>query len=97
MRFEWDGDKSHRNRIKHRISFETAILVFHDPNAVSRMESITDGEERWQTIGVAAGIVVLLVVHTLWTKDGEDVIRNISTRKATPLERRAYEEGIEDF
>jgi uncharacterized protein len=32
MRFEWDEDKNESNQRKHGISFETAALVFEDPN-----------------------------------------------------------------
>jgi uncharacterized DUF497 family protein len=38
---------------------------------------------------------VVLVAHTYWEEDGEDVIRIISARKATTPERRAYEEGYQ--
>lgn len=52
-------------------------------------------EQRWQTIGVSAGIVVLLVVYTLREEDGDEIIRIISARKATPQEREAYAEAHE--
>lgn len=35
IRFEWDPNKDHANRIKHRLSFETAVLVFDDPVALT--------------------------------------------------------------
>ncbi len=63
MRFLWDERKSRVNLAKHRISFETASLVFEDPHSISRFDRIKDGEERWQTIGVAGGVAVLLVAH----------------------------------
>jgi hypothetical protein len=94
MRFVWDEKKSRRNLAKHKISFETAVCVFDDPYAISHRERIEDGEERWQTLGLAGGIVVILVAHTSWEKDGEEVIRIISARKATPHERRMYEQGL---
>ncbi|HKW89861.1 MAG TPA: BrnT family toxin [Candidatus Acidoferrales bacterium] len=94
MRFTWDENKSRRNRAKHKISFETAALVFDDPHAISRLERIEDGEERWQTLGLAGGIVILLVVHTYREEGGEEVIRIISARKATPSERKFYEENL---
>ena len=94
MRFIWDENKNRRNRAKHKISFETASLVFDDPHAISIIERIENGEERWQTLGLAAGIVVLLVAHTYLGQGGEEVIRIISARKATPQERKIYEEGI---
>lgn len=94
MRYAWDENKNRQNRIKHRISFETAALVFEDPHAVSVLERVENGEERWQTLGLAGGIVVLLVVHTYGEEGGEEVIRIISARKATPRERKFYEENL---
>jgi hypothetical protein len=67
----------------------TAILVFEDPHAFVRWDRTVDCEDRWQTIGMIDGLVVLLVAHTL----DEEVIRIISARKATPRERRLYEEA----
>ena len=63
MRFLWDEKKSRQNLAKHRISFETATLVFEDPHSFSRFDRIKDGEQRWQTLGVAGGVAVLLVAH----------------------------------
>jgi uncharacterized DUF497 family protein len=48
------------------------------------------GEERWQTIG-QVGVAVILVVHTMQTE--EQSSRIITTRNATHIERRHYEEG----
>ena len=48
--------------------------------------------QRWQTMGLVGGMVVILVAHTFLEQDGEEVIRIISARKATPHERRIYEE-----
>ena len=72
MRFLWDEAK---NRAKHKVSFETARLVFEDPFALSILDRIVDGEERWQTLGLAGGAVVLLVAHTYREEGGEEVIR----------------------
>ncbi len=38
--------------------------------------------------------MVLLVAHTDYEEDSEPVIRIISARRATPRERRMYEEGV---
>jgi uncharacterized DUF497 family protein len=73
---------------KHGIHFETAALAFEDPYALVRLDRIIDGEERWQTIGMIDAVVVLLVAHTL----DDELIRIISARKATPRERKLYEE-----
>jgi uncharacterized protein len=94
LRWIWDPKKDRANRRDHGLSFETALLVFDDPLALSRLDRSMD-EERWQTIGMVAQ-VALLVVHT-WpeseTQDGEETGRIISARKATAHERKAYEEG----
>jgi uncharacterized DUF497 family protein len=94
MRFVWDEKKSRLNLAKHKVSFETAALVFEDPHSVSRFDRIKDREERWQTVGAASGVAVLLVAQADFEEDGEEVIRIISARKATPHERKIYEEGI---
>jgi hypothetical protein len=93
MRFEWDEKKNKANRAKHKVSFETATLVFEDPRMISVLELVEEGEERWQTVGMAVGVSVMFVAHTFRERDGEEVVRIISARKATPRERRMYEEG----
>jgi uncharacterized DUF497 family protein len=94
MRFAWDEMKSRLNLVKHAIHFETAALLFEDPPSVSRSDRIIDGEEHWQTLGVAAGVAVHLVAQVDYKEEGDEVIRIISARKATPRERKAHEEGI---
>lgn len=89
MRFEWDEDKNRRNLAKHKVSSETASLVFDDPQVLSIQDRVVEGEERWQTVGVVSG-TVLFVAHTYRDEAGDEVIRLISARKAITLERRAY-------
>lgn len=94
MRWTWNERKDRANRRAHGLSFETAALVFDDPLAASRPDPHPH-EQRWHTIGMIGGVVVL-VVHTWPEPDeaaGEEVGRIISARKATPHERKAYEEG----
>ena len=94
MRWAWDHSKNLANRVKHGLGFETAQLVFDDPLATSRQEPHPD-EERWQTLGMI-GSVIVIVAHTLPRTDhetGEETGRIISARKATPHERKLYEEG----
>ena len=93
MNFVWDEAKDGINRQKHRVSFETAQLVFDDPFHVSRQDRIENGEQRWQTIGLVHGVVLLLVAHTYTEADGAETIRIISARKADKAERRIYAEG----
>ncbi len=93
MRFEWDDEKNRRNLAKHKVSFETAILVFDDPFALSIQDRVVDGEERWRTSGLIGGVVVLIVAHTWKDSNGDEAIRLISARKATREERQAYAEN----
>ena len=88
--FEWDEAKNPSNIVKHGISFETAKLVFEDPHVASFPERNVEGEERWQSLGSADGVVILTVAHTLNDSEGNEVIRIISARKASPSERRRY-------
>jgi uncharacterized protein len=83
MHFEWDENKNERNLEKHGLSFETASLVFDDPNALSIPDRIEN-------------IVIVMVAHTikLETDSQEEIIRIISARKATRAERQKYEEAI---
>lgn len=93
MNFVWDETKNGINRQKHRVSFETAQLVFDDPFHVSKQDRIENGERRWQTIGLVRGVVLLVVAHTYIEADGQESIRIISARKADKAERRIYAEG----
>ena len=93
MRFDWDETKDAANLRKHGVGFEAASLVFDDPLHLSAQDREVDGEERWQTIGMAGGVLLLLVAHTFEDEDEEEVVRIISARKANAQERRRYEDG----
>jgi uncharacterized protein len=94
--FSWDPDKNRTNQKKHGVSLEAACMVFDDPFQLSRMDRIVDGEERWQTIGRAGDVLLLLVVHTYPEPGPGDLeIRIISARRANRKEREIYEEGAE--
>ena len=70
------------------IDFGTAKLVFENSLPEMRVEPF-EIELRWQTIGKLGPF--LFIVDTLPETDGERG-RIISARKATPHERRWYEE-----
>src|SRR3546814_321212 len=97
MRWMWDVAKAEINRRKHKVSFETALLVFDDPLALSIPDPHPDGN-RWRTVGAVGTMTtsVLFVVHTELATDinGEAVGRIISARKATASERRRYVRGF---
>ncbi|PYX83766.1 MAG: hypothetical protein DMG70_09305 [Acidobacteria bacterium] len=93
MRFEWDEQKNRHNLRKHDVRFETAILVFDDPYAITQRDLTFEDEERWITVGAIGTGSILLVVHTFFEKQEEEIIRIISARAAESHERRAYEEA----
>jgi len=84
---EWDENKNAINRRIHHISFETARLVFADPNRIERLDnslSNSSKETRWQTLGLVGK--VLFVVYT----ERDENIRLISARLANKKERSSY-------
>lgn len=95
MRFEYDARKSRTNLLKHDIDFETAMLVFDDPYALTLHDTHhSEYEERYITLGKISPDAVLFVVHTWFENDdNEDVIRLISARAASSKERQSYEKA----
>lgn len=93
MRFEWDQEKNRQNLREHDVRFETAVLVFDDPYALTQRDSSFEGEERWITVGAIGPGSILLVLHTFYERHSEEVIRIISARAAESHESRAYEEA----
>jgi uncharacterized protein len=89
--FEWDPEKARENKRKHGISFEVAQQAFYDPDALASHDRIEGGERRWQTLGMAHGVLLLLVAHTVRFEDEEEVIRIISARRADRKEKHRYE------
>lgn len=83
--FEWDEDKNIINKQKHKISFETALHVFDDPDYIEIYDfEHSKDEDRYIAIGRVGDI--LFVVFT----ERGDNIRMISARLATDVERRLY-------
>ena len=69
------------------------MLVFEDPYALFEQDrSGPAGELRWQALGLAGGVIVLLVVHISREQGWDEVIRIISARRATRKERNRYEQ-----
>jgi uncharacterized DUF497 family protein len=94
MQFEWDPEKARRNMAKHGVEFDVALRVFDDPLAITELDRVVDGEERFRTIGRVGEVTILFVAHT-WVEADEVHVRIISARKADRTERRAYETGDE--
>jgi len=95
MVFEWDENKARANLEKHKISFDEARTIFADPFLVTFADELhSDKEERFISIGLSESNRVLLAVHTEREEKNETIlIRIISCRKATTIERIRYEKG----
>ena len=88
MRFEWDAKKALANIAKHGVSFDEAMQVFYDPNALERydeLHSIT--EIRFSIIGLSSR----RLLNVAYAERAKDIVRLISARKATKAEREIYE------
>lgn len=90
IRFEWDPNKAASNLRKHAISFDLAMRAFGDPFALVEQDRIEGSEQRWRTLGMVDGMVLLVVAHTVEDEQNAQVIRIISARRAEPRERRRY-------
>ena len=90
MRFTWDDKKRQTNLCDHRVDLADAVGVFFDDCALTTEDVDAEGEQRLVTMGRDFLDRVLLVVYT---ERGEDEIRLISARKASPGERKAYAGG----
>jgi len=88
--FEWDADKAASNLAKHKVGFDEASTVFHDPLArIFADEGHSAEETREIIVGHSLAGRLLLVC---FTERGRDLVRIISARIATRKERKAYEE-----
>lgn len=89
MKIEWDDEKADRNIKIHGISFQVAAKVFRDINRIELYdEKHSSEEDRWITIGCVDD--VLYVCYTIREYNGDESVRLISARIATPKERREY-------
>ena len=85
--FEWDDNKAAANERKHSVTFVEAMTAFLDERGLAAPDSEHPG--RFVLIGMSRALRVLFVVSA---ESGER-IRLISARKASPTQRKMYEDG----
>ena len=91
MIYQWDPKKAAANLNKHKVSFEEATSVFTDPFAMTFDDPDHSlDEKRFITIGTSSKERVLVLAHA---DRGEDHVRIINARPATPTEAHAYQES----
>ena len=89
LQFEWDERKNIRNRRRHGVSFEEAETVFLDDQALLLDDpDHSSREDRFLLLGLSAAVRMLVVCHCY--RASGNVIRLISARKATAIERKGY-------
>ena len=89
MQFSWSESKRKANIRTHGLDFIDAALVFEGVTYTFEDDRISYAEQRFVTLGLLAGVPVL-IVHT----EDKHEIRIISFRKATRAEARIYFEAI---
>jgi uncharacterized DUF497 family protein len=87
--FDWDDEKAADNLLKHGVSFEEAVEVFHDSLAIEMSDPAHSAEEsRRLAIGVSGDFRLIVVAYV----ERPPHTRIITARLATKSERRTYEE-----
>ncbi|WP_291988162.1 BrnT family toxin [Luteitalea sp.] len=89
--FEWDERKAAANAAKHGVTFDDAVTVFVDANALDGPDlAHSAAEPRYLRLGAAADGRVLMVAYTIWRRANVETVRLISARCASRRERAAY-------
>ena len=86
--YEWDPAKAAENLRKHGVDFADAAISLEDPNGLTDTDPDSSDEERFICLGADPEGRLLVTVYSY---RGENV-RIISSRPASPGERRRYEE-----
>ena len=90
IKFTWDERKNQINIKKHGISFDEAVTVFLDDNAILVYdEPHSETEDRYILVGMSQHLKILAVCHC---SREDETIRIISARKATKNESKQYYE-----
>ncbi len=87
--FDWDKSKASLNKRKHGVSFEEAVTVFYDDDALEFHDpDHSEDEDRFFMVGLSFRTRVLLVSHCV--RGSGSFIRIISARKANKQEAQKY-------
>ncbi|MCM2265596.1 MAG: BrnT family toxin [Desulfuromonadales bacterium] len=89
LHFEWNDFKAEANLRKHGVSFEEAVTVFYDEEAIEFYDAEhSEGEDRFLLLGLSANLKLLLICHCYRVENA--TIRIISARRATTNEAKHY-------
>jgi uncharacterized DUF497 family protein len=85
--FEWDPAKAAANLAKHKVDFADAALSLEDLRALTISDPDATDEERFVTLAADPMGRILITVYSCSGANR----RIISSRKASPGERKRYE------
>jgi uncharacterized DUF497 family protein len=90
--FSWNASKAVINQVKHKVSFKEATAAFAAPHALEVPDIKHSQQENSRFIlGLSDGGRVRIVVCTIRRhRSGNETIRIIGARQASPKERKAY-------
>ena len=89
IKFDWDEIKAAANKKKHGVTFEEAVTVFYDENALEFHDPDHSKEEdRFILVGLSFKVRALIVCYC--ARESDSVIRIFSARKATKRETERY-------
>lgn len=89
--FEWDPREAQTNAEKHGVTFDEAVTIFLDANALDGPDlQHSASEPRFRRLGASIAGRVLMVVYTVRSTSDVETIRIISARRASREERAAY-------
>ncbi|MCH7508907.1 MAG: BrnT family toxin [Proteobacteria bacterium] len=86
VEYEWDLVKTKANAIKHGVGFADAVIALEDELALTIADLDSEDETRFVSLGMDAMGRVLVTVFT----HRDDVVRIISSRKASKGEGKCY-------
>jgi uncharacterized protein len=84
--FEWDPKKAAANLDEHKVDFADAAVSLSDPLALTTDDPDSVDEQRFITLAMDPQARLLVTVHA----QAEENTRIISSRKASPGERKHY-------
>ena len=91
-RFDWDERKNRANQRKHGVTFEDALTVFADENAMRFPDpDHSVDENRFILLGISYSLRVLVISHCY--RENPATVRIISARKADKMEETDYWRG----
>lgn len=93
LHYEWNEDKASANVEKHHVSFETACLVFSDPDCREHFLVFVSDDGKREVRYLATGRVYGDYWSVVYTpRNGRK--RILSARRATTNERRDYDKAF---